>query len=218
MELYRDDFVFRKEEKIESKKNKYVGLKIAILTLALTFGPSIGRGIVHSIQKSDKELELSERDEMYNTIIEKMKELDINNSIVAIKFISNLINDGYLTIDNTVNAYYNMVDEYDYNTIIGSTNPKSDSEVIAKIINGLYDDIDAFTIDVNLTTSLDEGNIKYADETMCFICDRRLKVNYLYSSAYQKFVEVPNLSEFQSRYFEGSASQLKEYIKRLNNY
>ena len=210
MEFYKDESLFKNKE-IKKTKRKYYSLKLAAIILALTFGPSTTRCAVNSIEKSNKEYELDQRDKMYDIIVERLKNIGITNSIMAVKFISNLINDGYLTIKNDINTdYYNIVDEYDYDTIIGNPTIRSNNEIIVKLINKLYNNVEAYNIKVNLKTKEDNTKTNYSSTYMCLICDRDLNVNYLYSHEFNEYIKVSSLFGFHDNYMSGNINYIED--------
>lgn len=223
MEFYKDELVFKnntsyvleKKEKEETKHKNHTALKIAIIAFILTFAPTMARGIKHSIQSSGKEYEFNERNEMYKKIVEKLKEMRVNNSITAIKYISNLINDGYLTTENISDEYYNIVGEYDYNTIIGNPTTRSNCEVITKIINMLFDksEVEAHTVNVSLNDKTADEKNKYSEQYMVLVCDKQFKTNYLYWYDIDEFINIQGIiNTFANDYVTGRINSGSEYI------
>ena len=223
MEFYKDELVFKnntsyvleKEEKEETKHKNHTALKIAIIAFILTFAPTMARGIKHSIQSSGKEYEFNERNEMYKKIVEKLKEMRVNNSITAIKYISNLINDGYLTTENISDEYYNIVGEYDYNTIIGNPTTRSNCEVITKIINMLFDksEVEAHTVNVSLNDKTADEKNNYSEQYMVLVCDKQFKTNYLYWYDIDEFINIQGIiNTFANDYVTGRINSGSEYI------
>lgn len=223
MEFYKDELVFKnntsyvleKKEKEETKHKNHTALKIAIIAFILTFAPTMARGIKHSIQSSGKEYEFNERNEMYKKIVEKLKEMGVNNSITAIKYISNLINDGYLTTENISDEYYNIVGEYDYNTIIGNPTTRSNCEVITKIINMLFDksEVEAHTVNVSLNDKTADEKNKYSEQYMVLVCDKQFKTNYLYWYDIDEFINIQGIiNTFANDYVTGRINSGSEYI------
>ena len=223
MEFYRDSLVFKNtynydpknKEKIENnepKEKSYFWLKAAIIALILTLGPTVGRGITHLASKSDKDFELEERDKMYDKVVEHLKGLRITNSIMATKYISNLINDGYLTIENKTDKRYNIVDEADLDTIIGNPSDKSKSEMIAKILNETFDDIDAYSVEVGYKMKYSEDANNISNEYMCLVIDKKIGINYLYWTSLDKFINFDDLKGFNTDLIAGNINILSEYV------
>lgn len=223
MEFYKDELVFKnntsyvleKKEKEETKQKNHTALKIAIIAFILTFAPTMARGIKHSIQSSGKEYEFNERNEMYKKIVEKLKEMRVNNSITAIKYISNLINDGYLTIENSSDEYYNIVGEYDYNTIIGNSTIRSNCEATAKIMNMLFDksEVETYAVNVSLNDKTADENNRYLEQYMVLVCDKQFKTNYLYWYDIDEFINIQSIIKtFANDYVSGRINSGSEYI------
>ncbi len=226
MEFYRDSLVFKNtynyepnnKEKIENnepKEKSYFWLKAAIIALILTLGPTVGRKVSNEIQTSDKKYELEEKDKMYDVVVEHMKNLRVTNSIMATKYISNLINDRYLTIDNNVDEIYNITDEADFDTITGNFTSKGNSLVISKILNKLYDNVEAYSVEIGYKMKyIDENSNSNPNqnEYMCLIIDKDIGINYLYWPSMDEFIKFDSMKGFNSKYIAGNINILSEYF------
>jgi len=223
MEFYRDSLVFKNtynyepknNEKIENnepKEKTYFWLKAAIIALIMTLGPTVGRKICNEVESYNKKYELEEKDKMYDVVVEHMKNLRVTNSIMATKYISNLINDKYLTIDNNVDEIYNITDEADLDTIIGNPSDKSNSEMIAKILNETFDDIDAYSVEVGYKMKYSEDANNISNEYMCLVIDKKIGINYLYWTSLDKFINFDDLKGFNTDLIAGNINILSEYV------
>ena len=212
MELYKDEFAFKNNTKNNNIKKKYTALKFAIVAFALTFGPSIGRGITRSIKESGKEFELSQRDEMYDIIVKNLKEIGMESSIVAIRFIDYMINNGYFTVENKIEKHYSLVDSAGYNLIIGNPDNESYSDIFTRALNDTFDNVEAYTVRTRLTDKSEESENKTC-EYMCLVCDGNLCFNYLYWPSNHNIIIIPNITNFTNGSIEGSISIANEYIR-----
>ena len=212
MELYKDEFAFKNNTKKNNIKKKYTALKFAIVAFALTFGPSIGRGITRSIKESGKEYELSQRDEMYDIIVKNLKEIGMESSIIAIRFIDYMINNGYFTVENKIEKHYSLVDSAGYNLIIGNPDDESYSDIFTRALNDTFENVEAYTVRTQLTDKSEESENK-TSEYMCLICDGNLGFNYLYWPSNHSIIIIPSITNFTNGSIEGSISIASEYIR-----
>lgn len=185
---------------MDKKKIALRTLKASIISLCLLFGPSCARNIVHAIEKSDKEYELDNRDEMYNIIANELKELNLGNSVIAAKFITNMVLDGYFSIDEYKNKQYSIVDDLDYNIVInGPYNEKGIAELVCKMLNNIFgDEVEAYSMTVGeFIKTVYHGDSFYdkdATREVCLITDHKLNIRYVYSPLGNRFVRIDNLN------------------------
>lgn len=175
-------------------------LKIGIISLCLLFGPKGIRGLVHNSNKTNKEYELENKDNILSSFADNLKEIDIPNSIMASKFITNMALDGYFTVDGCGSKNYNLLDENDYNIILnGVCTEKAISELVCKMLNLIYgDNVSAYSVSVK-TSSKEQKDIdgvyNYDDgKCMCLISDYTLGITYLYLPLENRYIRTDNLN------------------------
>lgn len=201
--------------KPKSKKSKTIGIAL-LLTMLFTMGPGVKRNIKEYNDSKDKKYELNEMNEMYKIIVQYIKKSGLNNSISITKYISNLILNGYLTIENTVDKNYNMTDNYSYDGIISGFTDLSGSDAIVSLLNMIYEEgqVKAYLVKPNIKDKIEN---KETSEYAVLVCDKQLNIVYLYSIKYDRFINLNGLSAFNTNNISGSILPLELYANGTYN-
>ena len=174
-------------------------IRALIIASCLLFGPSGVKNLKHWVQTSGKSYELDSKDEMLDIIAKKLREMGINNSVVATQFITNMALDGYFTIDGCKSINYDITGESDFNIVLnGVCNETNIAELSSKILEKMFgDEIETYTVSVDSSEKKendpDQLYTKYFTNNMLLVHDRILNITYICSPLNNIYVRMDSL-------------------------